>query len=207
MRQGVIHDAGAPPLPLPLAELDRLRPDLDALDLASSTPDGGRETMRRQAQVRVYGAGRVGAQIVALLAAAGVGTIRVIDPEPTRPEDLTPGGLTWSELGLSRQDGAVALARRATSPTPRAHPQPHPEFPERAPYRQHHQPSKPHQDAKPGRAPSTGSTADHPGRIPGARPGRPPPAPPSAVRSPGIRPWTRKPVGLTWATEPSGPTS
>jgi hypothetical protein len=118
LRQGVIHDAGAPPLPLPLAELDRLRPDLDALDLASSTPDGGRETMRRrrQAQVRVYGAGRVGAQIVALLAAAGVGTIRVIDPEPTRPQDLTPGGLTWSELGLSRQDGAVALARRVTSP-------------------------------------------------------------------------------------------
>ncbi len=118
IQQGVLHDAAAPPLPLPLAELDRLGPDLDAMDLASSTPDAGRETMRRRraAQVRVYGAGRVGAQIVALLAATGVGTIRAIDPEPTRPADLTPGGLTWAELGLSRQDGAVALARRTTSP-------------------------------------------------------------------------------------------
>ncbi|WP_336208165.1 thiamine biosynthesis protein ThiF [Nonomuraea sp. LPB2021202275-12-8] len=127
IQQGVLHDAGGPPLPLPLPQLDRLRPDLDALDLASSTPDGGRQAMLRrgQAQVRVYGAGRVGAQVVALLAAAGVGTIRVIDPGPTLPRDITPGGLTWSELGLSRQDGAVALARRITG-SPAASPTAHP---------------------------------------------------------------------------------
>ncbi|MER7501842.1 ThiF family adenylyltransferase [Nonomuraea pusilla] len=118
--RGVLHDASTSPEPLrdvPLAERDRLRPDLDALDLASTAPDGWIAGMarRRRARVRVYGAGRVGAQIVALLAASGVGDIRVFDHGPVRPRDITPGGLTWSELGLSRQDGAVAVARRLTS--------------------------------------------------------------------------------------------
>ncbi|WP_328817189.1 hypothetical protein [Nonomuraea cypriaca] len=66
-------------------------------------------------RVRVYGAGRVGAQVVALLAASGVGHIRVMDPAPVRPSDITPGGLTWSEMGLTREQGAVAVARRLTS--------------------------------------------------------------------------------------------
>nr|WP_176573565.1 ThiF family adenylyltransferase [Nonomuraea pusilla] len=118
--RGVLHDASTSPAPLrdvPLAERDRLRPDLDALDLASTAPDGWIAGMarRRRARVRVYGAGRVGAQVVALLAASGVGDIRVFDQGPVRPRDITPGGLTWSELGLSRQDGAVAVARRLTS--------------------------------------------------------------------------------------------
>lgn len=118
--QGILDDAAQPPTPLndlPLAERDRLRPDLDALDLARDTPEGSIATFarRRQARVRVYGAGRVGAQVVALLAASGIGDIRVIDPAPTRPEDLVPGGLSWAELGLPRQDGAVALAHRLTS--------------------------------------------------------------------------------------------
>lgn len=121
--QGVLHDASAAPGclgELPLAQRDRLRPDLDALDLASSAPDGMLTTFerRRRARVRVYGAGRVGAQIVALLAAAGVGTIRVLDPDPARPCDLTPGGLTWAEVGLPREAGAVAVARRLTAGDP-----------------------------------------------------------------------------------------
>ncbi|MFG1700701.1 ThiF family adenylyltransferase [Nonomuraea sp. NPDC049309] len=121
--QGVLHDASAAPgclSELPLAQRDRLRPDLDALDLASNAPDGMITTFerRRKARVRVYGAGRVGAQIVALLAAAGVGTIRVLDPDPARPCDLTPGGLTWDEVGLPREAGAVAVARRLTAGDP-----------------------------------------------------------------------------------------
>ncbi|MEV0203186.1 thiamine biosynthesis protein ThiF [Nonomuraea sp. NPDC050691] len=116
----VLHDASAGHVSLrglSLAERDRLEPDVDALDLASPGSDGGSAVFRarRRARVRVYGAGRVGAQIVALLASCGVGDIRVFDPGPVRPRDLTPGGLTWSELGLSRQDGAVAVARRLTS--------------------------------------------------------------------------------------------
>ncbi|MFG1962619.1 hypothetical protein [Nonomuraea sp. NPDC049028] len=111
--QGVLEDAALPPIRLSLGERDRLAPDLDALDLG-----GGSFARRRRARVRVYGAGRVGAQVVGLLAACGVGAIRVFDEGPTRPCDLTPGGLTWSELGMSRQDGAVALARRLTSGSP-----------------------------------------------------------------------------------------
>ncbi|MDR8412770.1 ThiF family adenylyltransferase [Nonomuraea sp. 3-1Str] len=116
----VLHDASAGHVSLrglSLAERDRLEPDVDALDLASAGPDGGSIVFqaRRRARVRVHGAGRVGAQIVALLASCGVGDIRVFDPGPVRPRDLTPGGLTWSELDLSRQDGAVAVARRLTS--------------------------------------------------------------------------------------------
>ncbi|WP_345580981.1 ThiF family adenylyltransferase, partial [Nonomuraea rosea] len=118
--QGVLHDAAishAPLHDLPLAERDRLKPDLDALDLASTAPDGGLGMLlrRREMRVRVYGAGRVGAQIVALLAASGVGTIRVIDPGPVRPGDIMPGGLTWTEVGLTREAGAVAVVRRLTS--------------------------------------------------------------------------------------------
>ncbi|SDI75224.1 ThiF family protein [Nonomuraea jiangxiensis] len=123
--QGALHDAAtsnAPLSDLPLAERDRLRPDLDALDLASTAPDGGIALLarRRKLRVRVYGAGRVGAQIVTLLAACGVGNIRVIDPGQVRPCDIAPGGLTWAEIGLTREDGAAAVARRLayTGPEP-----------------------------------------------------------------------------------------
>ncbi|GAA3442072.1 ThiF family adenylyltransferase [Planomonospora venezuelensis] len=115
--RGVVDDAGASPRPLrslSLAERDRLQPELDTLSLAPGTTDGGLAAMarRREAQVRVYGAGRVGAQITALLAASGVGRLCVVDPGTARPGDLSPGGLTQAELGMSRQDGAVAVARR-----------------------------------------------------------------------------------------------
>ncbi|MEV6031109.1 hypothetical protein AB0L65_08170 [Nonomuraea sp. NPDC052116] len=125
--QGALHDAATSPAPiadLSLAERDRLRPDLDALDLASTAPDGaiGLIARRRERRVRVYGAGRVGAQVAALLAASGVGTIRILDPATARPCDITPGGLTWAEVGLPREVGAAMVARRLTSggPTPTA---------------------------------------------------------------------------------------
>jgi hypothetical protein len=114
-RSGVLDDAGGPAAPLPLHALDRMRPDLDALTLDGA---GGDRPLRRrlESRVRVYGAGRVGAQVVALLASAGVGGIRVLDPDPVRPCDLTPGGLTWAEMGMTREEGAVAAARRLLRP-------------------------------------------------------------------------------------------
>lgn len=127
--RGAVHDvtATAPILPgLSLAERDRLEPDIDALDLAATGPTGGLAALRQRmrAKVRVYGAARVGAQIVTLLASCGVGEIRVIDPAPVRPRDLTPGGLTWQEIGLTRQEGAATAARRLTSGIPAPHPDP-----------------------------------------------------------------------------------
>ncbi|WP_214412740.1 ThiF family adenylyltransferase [Sphaerisporangium fuscum] len=116
--RGVLDDASVRPSPLrglSRAECDRLAPDLDALSLsAADAGDGGLRALerRRAAHVRVYGAGRVGAQIAVLLAASGVGNICVVDPGRARPEDVVPGGLTFAEVGLTREDGTVAAARR-----------------------------------------------------------------------------------------------
>ncbi|MFI7444180.1 ThiF family adenylyltransferase [Nonomuraea indica] len=129
--RGAVHDVTAAPRILPglsLAEHDRLEPDIDALDLAATGPTGGLAALRQRmrAKVRVYGAARVGAQIVTLLASCGVGEIRVVDPAPVRPRDLTPGGLTWQEIGLTRQEGAATAARRLTSGDPPPGPAPKP---------------------------------------------------------------------------------
>lgn len=140
---GLIEDAAA--RPEPLADLspderDRLRPDLDRLSLTSS--DGGMAAFaaRRAARVRVYGAGRVGAQVVTLLAAAGVGHLCVVDPGTARPRDVVPGGLGRHETGMRgksnpgtagprdvvpgvpRQDRPGTAAQRGLSGAP-AHPE------------------------------------------------------------------------------------
>ncbi|MDH2429800.1 ThiF family adenylyltransferase [Sphaerisporangium sp. TRM90804] len=115
---GLLDDAAVRPEPLrglSTAERDRLAPDLDALSLSpADAGDGGLSALdrRRGAHVRVYGAGRVGAQITVLLAASGVGNVCVIDPGPARPADVVPGGLSFAEVGRSREEGAVAAARR-----------------------------------------------------------------------------------------------
>ncbi|MGV9329813.1 ThiF family adenylyltransferase [Streptosporangium sandarakinum] len=113
--RGLVDDAAAGPGPLralPLAERDRLQPDLEMLSLSPGVTDGGMGALmrRRESLVRVHGAGRVGAQVAALLAASGVGNVCVVDPGPVRPCDVVPGGLTWAQTGMSRQDGAVAVA-------------------------------------------------------------------------------------------------
>lgn len=77
-RHGVLEDASASPEPLArltVAERDRLRPDLDRLSLTCDDGGMGALRARRAAHVRVHGAGRVGAQVAVLLAAAGVGNL------------------------------------------------------------------------------------------------------------------------------------
>jgi len=57
---------------------------------------------RRQAQVEVRGAGRVGAMVARLLAAAGVGRITADDGGQGTARDLAPGGLDRGAVGLRR---------------------------------------------------------------------------------------------------------
>ncbi|MGQ0465044.1 MAG: ThiF family adenylyltransferase [Sporichthyaceae bacterium] len=97
---------------LPAGVRDRLEPDLTALGLLDPGADGGRRMLSRRfaAHVEIRGGGRVGASLAALLAAAGVGEVQVVDPMPVRPQDLAPAGLQPASLGRARG--------RAATPTP-----------------------------------------------------------------------------------------
>ncbi|WP_214110563.1 ThiF family adenylyltransferase [Acrocarpospora catenulata] len=109
--RGLLEDATVRPPAFSPAERERLAPDRLVLSLAATDGGWGALERRRRAGVRVYGLGRVGAQVATLLAAAGVGRLCVLDPAPTRREDLAPGGLTGAELGAAREDGVLARAR------------------------------------------------------------------------------------------------
>lgn len=95
----------------------RLEPELATAALAYAEGDGGARVMarRRNAFVRVHGAGRTGACMATLLAASGVGRVACLDPEPAEPADLSPAGLTEADLGQPRQDGAARAVARAAA--------------------------------------------------------------------------------------------
>lgn len=127
--RGVLDDAAthAGPLrELPLAERDRLEADVAAASLRSGEPDGGMSNLlrRRRASVHVYGAGRVGATTASLLAAAGVGHVRPIDPEPARQADTAPAGVGCADVGTRRDRAAEAALRRCAPITRSDHPAP-----------------------------------------------------------------------------------
>jgi bacteriocin biosynthesis cyclodehydratase domain-containing protein len=117
---GALQDAAAPAgalESLPAEERDRLAPDLAALALLHGEP--GEVLARRQAAlVEVRGLGRVGSGLTALLAAAGVGHLLPVDPEPTRAGDSTPGGLLARDPGLGRER-ATRRAVQRTAPRAR----------------------------------------------------------------------------------------
>lgn len=116
-RSGVLEDAAADHSvlrSLPREERDRLAPDIAAASVARPGADGGGVGVvsRRQGRVvLVHGAGRVGAPLVGLLAAAGVGTLLVEDAGATAPGDLSPAGLGPRDLGARRQEAAVRAVR------------------------------------------------------------------------------------------------
>ncbi|MFF3553154.1 ThiF family adenylyltransferase [Streptomyces tsukubensis] len=100
--------------------LDRLRPDAAALSVVDREPGGGmrRLAARRGIRVQVRGAGRVGASVAALLSAAGVGRVDVLDGGCVEPGDVTPGGLPAGAIGERREPAARGLVRRSAPQRP-----------------------------------------------------------------------------------------
>lgn len=109
---GLLEDAGAdlgPLVSLERAERERLAADLASLALVRG--DGGLPAAahRADARVLVIGAGRVGAPLAGLLAAAGVGSVDVLDEVAGTPQDTGVGGAGLADVGRSR--GQVARER------------------------------------------------------------------------------------------------
>lgn len=100
------------------ADRSRLAPDLAAQSLLPPARTLGLDGLgrRRSAHVEVRGAGRLGAAVVTLLAAAGVGTVGVVDDRAVRPGDVAPLGPDPDAVGRPRSDAAVTAARR-TAPS------------------------------------------------------------------------------------------
>lgn len=113
-RSGALDDAAADHAVLaPLGAVGRARlaPDLASLSLQHPGPGDGLAALgrRRAAGIEVRGGGRVGAAVVALLSAAGVGRVALVDDRRVRPADLAPGGWTPEQLGRRRSEAAAAL--------------------------------------------------------------------------------------------------
>jgi bacteriocin biosynthesis cyclodehydratase domain-containing protein len=90
----------------------RRQPDMLSLSLLHRTPGSAARVMaaREESAVEVLGAGRVGACVAMLLAAAGVGEIDVTDAGPIRQADFTPGGVrSLGSRQATRADAVRAL--------------------------------------------------------------------------------------------------
>lgn len=95
-----------PPVP-------RLAPELGAL--AARHGDRAAELLdaRRHVTVTVQGSGRAGPHVAALLAAAGIGHVHVLDLSAARLHQAVPGGLTPGDEGRNVSAAAAEAVRRA----------------------------------------------------------------------------------------------
>ncbi|WP_029553339.1 TOMM precursor leader peptide-binding protein [Streptomyces somaliensis] len=95
--------------------LDRLRADLGSLSVVHRGPGGPlrRLAARSGVRVQVRGAGRVGAAVAALLSAAGVGRVDVLDGGRVQPWDVAPGGPPPESVGERRDAAARRLVARS----------------------------------------------------------------------------------------------
>jgi bacteriocin biosynthesis cyclodehydratase domain-containing protein len=79
----------------------RLAPDAQVWGVAYPDAGDGWELVagRRQRCVEVRGAGRLGIALVTCLAAAGVGTVRLLDGRRVRVQDVGPAAASWRDVG------------------------------------------------------------------------------------------------------------
>lgn len=98
----------------------RRQPDLLSLSLLHRAPGAAAHVMaaRERASVEVLGAGRVGASVAMLLAAAGIGHLELSDNGPVRQADFGPGGIrSLGSRQASRAEAVrVLLANAAAGP-------------------------------------------------------------------------------------------
>ncbi|MEU0405351.1 TOMM precursor leader peptide-binding protein [Streptomyces sp. NPDC006197] len=96
--------------------LDPLRADLASLSVVHPEPERAARALaaRRALRVQVRGAGRVGATVASLLAAAGVGSVEVLDSGRVEPWETAPGGLPTESVGERRATAARRLVTRWT---------------------------------------------------------------------------------------------
>jgi hypothetical protein len=98
-------------------ERGRLEPDLAAWSVGAGAVGRRLLAVRRRSRVVVEGAGRLGALLVTLLAAAAVGRLVVTDDGQVRAGDLGPGGHERATVGTGR---AASAAQRAALAAPSA---------------------------------------------------------------------------------------
>lgn len=111
---GVLDDAatGNAAATLAPAERDRSAADLGSLRLVGGPAGAEVLHRRRTAHVVVEGAGRVGVPVAALLSAAGIGVLDIVDDGLARPEDCGVGGLPPTAVGRRRGEAAAELLGR-----------------------------------------------------------------------------------------------
>jgi len=97
----------------------RRQPDLLSLSLLHRAPGAAAQVMtaREGAAVEVLGAGRVGASVAMLLAAAGIGQVDVTDRGPVRQADLTPSGIRSVGSRQATRAEAVRALLASTAPS------------------------------------------------------------------------------------------
>lgn len=96
----------------------RLAPDAVGWSLVHDTDGLRLAAARTRRHVVIEGAGRVGSAVATTLAAAGVGTVRVIDSHPVRPGDVLPAGAGLADVDRSwAQTLAGAASRVAGDPS------------------------------------------------------------------------------------------
>lgn len=85
-------------------------PDAAAWSLLHPDGDGSVVMARRRAcVVRVLGLDRVGVAIASTIAAAGIGTIELVDPRVVTRHEVGVGGYTTGHVGMTRTDAAARV--------------------------------------------------------------------------------------------------